>query len=46
LDYAPTHALGVGTTLSVVFAENAERLMPLGWHIVTAVDAGFPVIHI
>jgi len=43
LDYAPTHALVVGTTLSVLFAELAERLIPFGRYIVTAVDTFFPV---
>jgi len=35
---APNHALGVGTTLSVLLAEDAERLIPFGRYIVTAVD--------
>jgi hypothetical protein len=43
LDYAPREALGVGTTLSVLFAEFAERLIPLGRYIVTAVDTLLPI---
>ena len=43
LDYAPRTTYLTCTTLSVLFAENAERLMPFGWYLILAVATFFPI---
>jgi hypothetical protein len=43
LNNAPAHALGLGTVLSVTFAEDAKGLVSGSWYIVAAVNTFFPV---
>ena len=45
LDYAPTHTFLTCTTLSVLFAESAKRLVAGHVHLVTAINTHLPISH-